>query len=55
LHPQPGELVPLVTIDSLDLRDYQFIKFDVEGMETEALHGAVTTIERFRPNLVRRK
>jgi len=48
---QPGERVPLVTIDSLDLPDCQFIKIDVEGMETEALRGAAATIARFRPIL----
>jgi FkbM family methyltransferase len=48
---QPGEVVPLVTIDSLGLKDCQFIKLDVEGMEAEALRGAVATIERLRPIL----
>jgi FkbM family methyltransferase len=51
LVPRPGEPVPLVTIDSLDLRDCQFIKLDIEGMETEALRGATATIGRFRPIL----
>ena len=51
LESQSGETVPLVTIDGLDLGDCQFIKVDVEGMETEALRGAVKTIERFRPIL----
>jgi FkbM family methyltransferase len=46
-----GEPVPMFTIDSLDLGDCQFIKLDVEGMETEALHGAEATIRRFRPML----
>jgi FkbM family methyltransferase len=49
LDARSGEPVPVLTIDSLDLSDCQFIKLDVEGMETEALHGAVATIERFRP------
>jgi FkbM family methyltransferase len=49
LDANPGEPVPMVTIDSLGLRDCQFIKLDVEGMETEALRGAAETIERFRP------
>jgi FkbM family methyltransferase len=44
-----GETVPRITVDSLDLRDCQFIKLDVEGMETEALRGAAATIARFRP------
>ena len=46
-----GEAVPLLTIDSMDLRDCQFIKIDIEGMETEALRGGVATIQRFRPML----
>ena len=51
LDSRSGEAVPLVTIDSLRLQDCQFIKLDVEGMETDALHGAVATIRRFRPIL----
>jgi FkbM family methyltransferase len=51
LDQEPGEPVPLITIDGLDLRDCQFIKVDIEGMETEALRGAVATIARFRPIL----
>ncbi len=47
----PGERVPLVTVDGLRLQDCQFIKLDVEGMETEALRGASATIARFRPIL----
>jgi FkbM family methyltransferase len=46
-----GEAVPSLTIDSLDLNDCQFIKIDIEGMETEALRGAAATIARFRPML----
>jgi FkbM family methyltransferase len=46
-----GEPVALITIDSMDLGDCQFIKIDIEGMETEALRGAAATIERFRPIL----
>ena len=47
----PGEPVPLITIDGLNLRDCQFIKLNIEGMETEALRGAAATIGRFRPIL----
>ena len=47
----PGETVPVVTIDSLELNDCQFIKLDIEGMEIEALHGAAATIAAFRPML----
>jgi FkbM family methyltransferase len=51
LGSRSGESVPLITIDSLDLDDCQFIKLDVEGMEAEALLGAIATIRRFRPFL----
>lgn len=51
LGSRPGEPVPVITIDSLGLPDCQFIKLDVEGMETEALRGAVATIARLRPIL----
>ncbi|MGA3003569.1 MAG: FkbM family methyltransferase [Acetobacteraceae bacterium] len=46
-----GEPVALVTIDSMELSDCQFIKIDIEGMETEALRGAAVTIQQFRPFL----
>jgi FkbM family methyltransferase len=46
-----GEPVALITIDSMNLSDCQFIKIDIEGMETEALRGAAVTIARFRPIL----
>lgn len=46
-----GESVPLVTIDSLQLPTCRLIKLDIEGMELEALRGAVETIRRCRPAL----
>jgi FkbM family methyltransferase len=51
LNSGAGEAVPLLTIDSLSLHDCQFIKVDIEGMETEALRGGGATIQRFRPML----
>ena len=51
LGPGAGEPVPLLTIDSMELSDCQFIKIDIEGMETEALRGSAATIERLRPML----
>ena len=51
LEQLPGEQVPMVTIDSLNLADCQFIKVDVEGMETEALRGAAATLRKFLPVL----
>lgn len=44
--------VPLVTVDSLGLRDVTFIKIDVDGHEVPVLHGAAGTIARDRPRLL---
>lgn len=46
-----GEPVPLVTLDSFELPQCQFLKIDVEGMELNVLKGASQTIERCRPIL----
>ncbi len=46
-----GEPVPVVTIDSMQLTACRLIKMDIEGMEVEALKGAVETIRRLRPAL----
>ena len=46
-----GEIVPLVTIDSLDLPSCHLIKIDVEGMELDVLEGANRTLQQFRPLL----
>lgn len=46
-----GEDVPVVTLDSFDLRKCEFMKVDVEGMEEQALRGAAKTIARFKPIL----
>jgi FkbM family methyltransferase len=42
-----GEIVPLVTIDSLALPECDFIKIDVEGMELDVLEGARTAFNNF--------
>lgn len=49
--PPAGELVTLMTIDSLDLRACHVIRLNVNGMEAEALRGAAATIARCRPIL----
>lgn len=41
--------IEIVTIDSLNLPACGYLCLDVEGYEPKALHGAVATIERFRP------
>ena len=46
-----GESVPVVTLDSLELRRCDFLKVDVEGMEQAVLQGARQTIARLQPVL----
>lgn len=44
-----GKFVPLVTIDSLNLKNVSLMKIDVEGQENAVLDGAKETILRERP------
>src|SRR5262249_54417426 len=46
-----GDIVPLVTIDSLVLPSCHLIKIDVQGMELDVLEGATSTLQQFRPLL----
>ena len=50
------EIVALTTIDgvvgTLGLDRLDFIKADIEGWELRLLHGAESTLERFRPRLL---
>ena len=46
-----GALVPVMTVDGLDLPACRLIKADVEGMEAHVLRGAGQTITRHRPLL----
>ena len=50
-----GERVPVVTIDSFNLQRCNFIKVDVEGMETDVLRGAATHNRAIQADLVRRE
>lgn len=54
IHYETGKClsVPLVTIDSLQLKRLDLIKIDIEGMEVDALEGAQKTIQKFLPILV---
>ena len=44
-----GEDIPLITIDSLNLDQLDFIKLDVEGYEKKAILGGLETIKKFTP------
>lgn len=44
--------VELVTLDSLELKDLDFLKVDVEGHELQVLDGAKATLLRCRPRLL---
>lgn len=46
-----GEPLPVITLDSLNLRGYRLIKVDVEGMELPVLRGAERLIRQFQPAL----
>jgi FkbM family methyltransferase len=50
-HFGEGDVVPITTIDNLNLRGCNLIKADVEGMETKVLKGAKDTIKKFKPFL----
>ena len=43
--------IPLVTVDSLVTAPVDYIKYDVEGAEAEALTGSVETIKKYSPAL----
>lgn len=44
--------IELIAIDNFFLDDVSLIWLDIEGMEADALRGAINTIERCRPVLV---
>lgn len=46
---QPGELYPMLTIDTLNLDACDLIQLDVEGYERFIIKGAVETIKKYRP------
>lgn len=41
--------IPMITIDSLNLNNCDFIQLDVEGYEVHILEGAKGTIRKFKP------
>jgi FkbM family methyltransferase len=44
--------VKVVTVDSFDIKDVDFIKIDVEDYEIYALKGAENTIAKYRPTIL---
>lgn len=44
-----GYIVPVTTVDALNLTDLDLLQLDVEGYEWHALAGAVETLKRCRP------
>ena len=51
-HKSREENIHLLSLDSLSLVDVDFIKYDVEGAEQEALFGSDCTISKCRPMLL---
>jgi FkbM family methyltransferase len=49
VNDKTGLEVSVITVDSLDLKDIDFIKIDVEGFESLVLKGAEKTILESRP------
>jgi len=49
-----GEVIdtPMFAVDDLSIERVDFIKIDIEGMEVDALNGAINTINRCRPYLL---
>ena len=44
----PGK-TPMITIDSLNLSDLDFMKLDIEGYELFALKGSEETLKKYKP------
>ena len=44
--------VPMAIIDSFNLKNVTFIKYDIEGYELKALKGSEQTIKKYNPVIV---
>jgi FkbM family methyltransferase len=44
--------VPIKTIDSFDLQNVTFIKYDIEGYELKAIQGSAETIKKYNPVII---
>lgn len=47
-----GGIIPVMTIDSLELPECNLIQLDVEGYESHIISGALNTIEKHSPDIV---
>ena len=47
----PGE-IPMITLDSLNLKDVDFLKIDCEGYEENVIRGGIETITRSKPVII---
>lgn len=54
VNEKPG-VVRMTTVDSLNLGACDLIHFDLEGYETQALMGAINTIEKYNPIIITEK
>ncbi len=50
--PLESHIVALITLDSLELKDVDLLKVDVEGHELAVLRGASDTIQRCKPTVL---
>ncbi|RZJ16442.1 MAG: FkbM family methyltransferase [Haliea sp.] len=50
--PGQGDTVRMITVDGLNLPRLDFLKLDIEGMELEALQGALQSIVRHKPQML---
>lgn len=47
----PGD-IPMITLDSLDLKDVDFLKIDCEGYEENVIRGGLETIKASKPVII---
>jgi FkbM family methyltransferase len=52
MRAEGNAVVPVLTVDELNLRDLDFLKLDLEGGELEALRGAMRTIKHCAPTIM---
>lgn len=50
--PAQGDTVRMITVDGLGLPRLDFLKLDIEGMELEAMEGAMQSIAAHKPQML---